>query len=106
MSDTEKVVEMFAESFELNPEDVKEIILTDWCARESFEIRMFGKRESLPVQPFVYNDDGKLVKGNELFQTLYSDYMTAMIKDHDLLDKSQKWMREFFAEPEEEEMNK
>jgi len=72
------ILDALAQAFELTLEEVREIALADWCARETAELDVYGKRKLLPVLPFIYDDDNKLIRGSQLKEILSSDYRTAL----------------------------
>ncbi len=88
----EEFFDYFAETFDLNREDVKDIILNDWAAREVAEMTLFGKRKSTDVRPFVTDDDtGDILMGPELFQTLLLGYQTDLLKQPKFARMARKW---------------
>jgi hypothetical protein len=76
----DEILEMFAGAFEVTVDEVKELIICDWCAREAAELEIFGERRTSEVKPFLEEVDGRVLADHldEVTDMLNRDYLVEL----------------------------
>ena len=87
-------VETFAQALKVNQSTIVDILTVDFAARRAAEREVLG-RGFYETQPFIHNmDNGKLIKGDELFIFLKRAYSREIQCDDDLIKRAKRYNNE------------